>query len=388
MAKSRIKILTCFPDYILDYGIGYAAAQITLGMKNVNVKVDILCTQTLGEMYESNAVKKDIITPIKNKFFFKVVAKFFPEFFQTLLEKKFYKICDHYDVVYMWPNCPITWYRYAKQKNKIIVSEFINCHQQFSKNILDLESKRLGIDSLNLHAISQMAINDENEKIELCDFIFSPSPCVTKSLTANGVLESKIIDSSYGLIDREQLPFNEKTQDNNSFIAIFVARGIYRKGLHLLLQYWDKANVKGTLKIIGRIAPEMSSIVEIYQQNQSIEFIDFASDLEQYYANSALFILPSLEEGSPLVIYQAIGAGLPSLVSPMGGGGVVRDKVDGLILDPHDQVAWVEAIQMLAKDTVLRKKMARMARERSNHYIWSKVAVRRLNKLMKKLQEY
>lgn len=388
MSLKKLKILTCFPDYILTYGIGYAAAQIALNMKKDDIESDVLCIKALGDFYNSDEVKKRIIIPINNKVIFKLIAKFCPSLFKALFEKKFYALCEHYDVIYMWQSCPLEWYQFAKQKNKIIISEFINCHQNYSKHILDAESRRINMRNNLVHPITQSSIDDENQKIKLCDFIFSPSPSVTESLINNNVSPNKIIDTSYGLMAEEQHPIDKTESDNQHFTAIFVARGIVRKGLHLLLDYWDKADINGTLKIIGRISPEMSEIIQTYQQNNTIEFIDFADNLVKYYRSSDVFVLPSLEEGSPLVIYQALGAGLPAIVSPMGSGGVVRDKVDGFILDPHDEQGWISAIQRLATDKFLRNKMASSARENSDNFLWSKVAIKRLNSLLQRLQEY
>ena len=48
-----------------------------------------------------------------------------------------------------------------------------------------------------------------------------------------------------------------------------------------------------------------------------------------------------MKEGSPLVTYMAFGAGLPLLVSPIGGGGVATNGEDAVVIDPHDEVAWI-----------------------------------------------
>jgi len=96
------------------------------------------------------------------------------------------------------------------------------------------------------------------------------------------------------------------------------------------------------------------------------------------YRSADVFVFPSLEEGSPLVVYEALGAGLPVLLSPMAAGDVVRDGVEGFVLDPLDQEAWVEALRTLAKDPDLRARMGRRARERAAGYTWDKVGRRRL----------
>ena len=48
-------------------------------------------------------------------------------------------------------------------------------------------------------------------------------------------------------------------------------------------------------------------------------------------ASADVFVFPSLFEGSAVVTYEALAAGLPSVVTPSAGS-VVRDGVEGFIV--------------------------------------------------------
>ena len=50
---------------------------------------------------------------------------------------------------------------------------------------------------------------------------------------------------------------------------------------------------------------------------------DYTSDIALAYREADFFAFPSLEEGGPLVTYEAMANGLPVLTSPMRAGGVV-----------------------------------------------------------------
>jgi glycosyltransferase involved in cell wall biosynthesis len=199
--------------------------------------------------------------------------------------------------------------------------------------------------------------------------------------------ESKIIETSYGLDKADLITVDAISFDREkiSFTALFVGSVIPRKGIHLLLDYWKTAGVDGKLKVIGKIEPESESIVDAYRNDASIEFVSFTNDLASHYKNADVFIMPSLEEGSPLVTYLAIGAGLPCLVSPMAGDGVIRNNIDGYLFPAHDKNAWVAAIQKLAKDKSLRTQFALSSRERAENFLWPKVAQRRAAELLNKL---
>ena len=126
----------------------------------------------------------------------------------------------------------------------------------------------------------------------------------------------------------------------------------------------------------------MEEIIAQYENVASIEFIPYTSNLYEHYATADLFVMPSLEEGSPLVTYLAIGAGLPCLVSPMAGDGVIRNDKEGYIIEPHDRKAWIENLRRLFDDRVLRSRLAINSRERAEYFLWDNVASRRAKQIL------
>jgi glycosyltransferase involved in cell wall biosynthesis len=69
----------------------------------------------------------------------------------------------------------------------------------------------------------------------------------------------------------------------------------------------------------------------------------------------------------------------------MGAGGVVRDGIDGMIVSPYDEDAWVEALRKLAHSPDLRAKFGVSARKRAKEFTWEKVAQRRAALVQQKL---
>ena len=156
-----------------------------------------------------------------------------------------------------------------------------------------------------------------------------------------------------------------------------------RKGVHLLLDYWVKSKLSAKLKLVGTIEEPLMPLVNQYLADQRIEHIPFTSDLPSIYKNANVFILPSLEEGSPLVTYMALGAGLPVILSPMGGGNVVVNGEDGFVIEPHDEGKWIESMRLLAEDAQLREKLSKKSKQKVHAYTWEVVGAARLNSLIK-----
>ncbi|WP_417535533.1 glycosyltransferase family 4 protein [Methylophaga sp.] len=372
-----IRIVSYLHHHIHPYGIGYAAHSIAVYMNAENIRSEIFSIHSdLAD--ESKFVRQ----AIKSSLLLRLLSKFVSiDRIRRFTEWRFRRYARKFDVVLLWPGCSLDTFKYLKSLGKIIVLESINCHQKFAEKLLSEEESRLGIGKT--HLIDAASIADENEKLAIADYVFSPSPQVTESLVVSGVSKDKILPTSYGLSQKQILPVISDTNEKPVFL--FVGSVIVRKGIHLLLEYWHDANIDGKLIIVGKVDPSVQSLIEQYSSEDNIEFIPFTTDIEALYQLSDVFILPSIEEGSPLVTYLALGAGLPCMVTPMGGDGVIRDGVDGFIIDPHDRSKWIASLQRIARDKSLRVKLSQNAYQRADYFIWSNVAKRRSNSLLEKL---
>lgn len=376
----RIKILAYLPHHIKNYGIGYAAHSLSLGMNN---------SETISDIFSIRSDFAGISQNVKQAFTWETNYRIATKFLSTrkliaLTEQRFIKQMKKYDVAYLWPGCSLETVQYLKSIGKIIVFENINCHQRYAKTILDVEESKLGISEI--HQISEESIRDEDQKLKLADFIFSPSPEVTKSLFLAHLNPEKIIESSYGLDVHEILSKSKLNHPNSKINALFVGSVIPRKGVHLLLDYWESAAVDGKLTIIGKVDDALKSCVEKYEAQPNFEFVPFTNDLESYYSKADIFLMPSLEEGSPLVTYLALGAGLPAVLSPMAGKGVYENDEHGFIIDAHDKTEWVNAIVELANDHQLRSNMSLAIHKKVSHFLWPEVAKRRVTELHRRLE--
>lgn len=77
-----------------------------------------------------------------------------------------------------------------------------------------------------------------------------------------------------------------------------------------------------------------------------------------------VFVLPSLAEGTPNSVIEAMAHGLPVIASAVGGIPDLLSPETGILVPPGDAGALVEAMRRLASDPHLREAMGRAARER------------------------
>ena len=295
---------------------------------------------------------------------------------QSIAERRFLRSLKPGDVAYLWPGSRPWLYEAAGRRGCTVVAERINTMMTTSRRILSEEYARLGLESD--HGIDERRIADERKSMRQAHFIFSPSPSVTQSIIDAGISADKVIETSYGL--RREDIFEGKSSEGSErpVTAIFVGQVSVRKGVHLLLRAWERSHVDARLRIVGKMWHTVEALVkDAVERRDNIEYLPFVEDLRPVYQNADFFLLPSLEEGSPLVTYLALGAGLPSVVSPMGAGGIIEHGREGLVVDPHDTDALADAIRRLATDTELRRQLGANARAKARHYTWDKVAARR-----------
>lgn len=362
--------------HITPYGIGYAADSISDAMNQHKLRCHIY------SYYNELASNKDFRKPLfRNRVLYKLSQKLLgTRGVHQLANMRMLTALAQYDAAYLWTNCKLELYQKIKEKNKILICEAINTHQNSARIILDTEYARIGI--MQSKRISDENINDENAKLTLSDFIFCPSPNVTKSMLDNGVDATKLIETSYGLGPHQRHQPDSSLHHTKGFNVLFVGSGIIRKGIHLLLEYWRDAQIDGLLTVIGNVDPGIEHIVQPYRNDRRFQFVSFTKDINPYFKHADVFVLPSLEEGSPLVTYLAIGAKLPCIVSPMGVDGVIRDGIEGHIIDPHDKVAWITVLETLAQNKSLVAQLSKAAFERSEYFLWQNVGQRRAEALM------
>ncbi len=87
-------------------------------------------------------------------------------------------------------------------------------------------------------------------------------------------------------------------------------------------------------------------------------------DVRSWLASSDVMVLPSLSEGRPVAIMEAMAAGLPVVASDIGG---VRELVTadtGLLVPAGDPTGLAQALMMLAGDADLRDRLGSAGRSR------------------------
>ncbi len=113
-----------------------------------------------------------------------------------------------------------------------------------------------------------------------------------------------------------------------------------------------------------------------------VQFAGVRQDVAAALAESDIFVLSSRWEGVPVTAAEAMAAARPLVLSDVGGcGDLVRHGVDGLLVPPGDPAALAAALELLADDPPLRRRLGLAARERACRELGMETFARRHEEL-------
>ena len=94
-------------------------------------------------------------------------------------------------------------------------------------------------------------------------------------------------------------------------------------------------------------------------------FLGYQDDVAPFYAAFDALVLPSANEGTPVSAIEALAGGRPVVATRVGGvPDVVRDGVDGFLVEPGDVDALADRLGQLAADPELARRMGEAGRAR------------------------
>lgn len=303
---------------------------------------------------------------------------------RALTRRRFLRGLANADAVYLWPSVPLDLFQQVRALGLPIVLERVNTHRIEQRRVLNREFAAVGLDP-EAHGVSRELLAIEQKKLALTDWVCSPSPHVTASMVEGGFRREKIIETSYGW-SPTRMQVRQPRRADGPFTVLFCGSLCIRKGVHRLLRAWAASGVEGRLQLMGGMA-DLQSVpgIEALLRRSDVELLGHVTDVAPIYANADVFAFASFEEGSPLVVYEAMAHGLPVLASPMGAGAIVRPDVDGWVREPDDFDGWVEALRRLAADAPLRQRLGAAARQRVQEFTWHEVGRRRRRALLERL---
>jgi glycosyltransferase involved in cell wall biosynthesis len=153
----------------------------------------------------------------------------------------------------------------------------------------------------------------------------------------------------------------ELTGDTGRRVVLVPARLVEQKGHRYLLEAAQDVPSSAVFVLAGE-GPEREPL-ERYARELGVEdrirFLGRRTDIPEVLAASDLMVLPSLCEGLPLSILEAMGARRPVIATDIGGTNeAIVDGTTGLLVPPADPPALAAAVRRLLDDPALAALLA------------------------------
>jgi glycosyltransferase involved in cell wall biosynthesis len=215
--------------------------------------------------------------------------------------------------------------------------------------------------------------------LRMVDAFIATTAEIEEGLRNDGIAESKItritnfIDFTLFSSTSKQTKSEIKAKpgfDKTDTIITFSGRFIRRKGIDYLLEAWkDVANKFPNAKLVllgdGPLLSDMKKMSAGLGIDSSVDFRGHVDSVADFLHITDIFVLPSLQEGMPNSLLEAMSCGLPVIASKIGGVvDVMENGKSGILFEPGDASGLASAVISLLNNSELRQKLGAEARKR------------------------
>ncbi len=254
------------------------------------------------------------------------------------------------DVIHVWPGSGLRTMTAAEVAGVPVVRECPNTHTEQAYEVVGREYAALGLTPSpgGSHTRDERRLAIERKEWDRATGLLVPSAPVAESFLARGIPADRLLRHRYGsTIQRTP----RRSASDRPFTAVFLGRCEPRKGLHYALRAWRSAmsDIDGRFLIYGTFDPEYRAALSEDLEQPGVELRGFTDDPLSALEDGDVLLLPTVEEGSALVTYEAQAMGCVPLVSTAAGA-LLENDVHGLLHEPGDVNALASQIHRLATD--------------------------------------
>ena len=229
--------------------------------------------------------------------------------------------------------------------------------------------------------------------LRFCDEIIAVSIDIRNFLVSRGIKSSSIrvipnavatnIDETSSLIHRQTMRKRFAFSETD-FVLGYAGRLSREKGLLSLIEAVSltrKAGCPAKLLIVGEGSQrdELEDAVRKQGLEDAVVFAGFQSEVDQFLSAMDAFVLPSLTEGTPIALLEAMAHGIPAIASAVGQIPEIIDPGKNGLLAPPGKVNEVrDAILLLYNNPSIRKNISKVARKTIEDQFDIKIWVKRI----------
>ena len=152
--------------------------------------------------------------------------------------------------------------------------------------------------------------------------------------------------------------------ESGTVVLLEVARMTHQKGHCFFLEAVARIvhtlpNIRCILAGDGPTRPLLERQAKELGIEQYVDFLGFRSDVADLLSAADLYVLPSISEGMPMGVLEAMALGCPVVASAVDGvPEVIQDRINGRLVPAADVTALARVLEELAVDPDMRDKLA------------------------------
>lgn len=162
---------------------------------------------------------------------------------------------------------------------------------------------------------------------------------------------------------------NENKLPEEAVILLSVGELSFRKNHQLVVSAMVELKKKNVFYMIcgqGKCKEMLLEQAKKIGVADRIRLLGFQDSLEEIYCNADIFVFPSLQEGMPVALMEAMAAGLPCVVSDIRGNRELID--DKLLFQPYQKEQLIRIINILLENAQLRREYGRKNQQKVKGY--------------------
>jgi glycosyltransferase involved in cell wall biosynthesis len=194
-----------------------------------------------------------------------------------------------------------------------------------------------------------------------------------------GLKEMKLEDKSIIIPNGVDINFFKPSKNVKNNTIAFFGRLHPQKGVEYLLEAFKKVqkkNKKVKLMIVGTgpLEKKLKNIAK--KENLNCKFFGHVSDkkLVQIVSSSYMVVFPSLWEGMPLAILEALAMGRPVIASKVSGiEDVIKNGKNGILIEPKKPSQLANKILFLLENKKIAERLGNEGRKVAINYSWKEI---------------
>jgi L-malate glycosyltransferase len=185
------------------------------------------------------------------------------------------------------------------------------------------------------------------------------------------IKKKKIVTIYNGVNSKIFFPMKNKDKirkelelNSQDFVVLYVGRLDARKNVELLIRTMSRLKKENIITLIvgkGSKGDALKKLSKSLGLGARLKFVGHVkdSDLVKIYNTADVFVLPSVYEGMPLTVLEAMACGVPTIASNFPGvENIIQNHENGIILERTSAECLAEKIMHLYKESKVRGNMS------------------------------